>query len=90
VRGRRPILNELVRWGQVTHALWLLARGASPNAADARGWTALHQAVSRGNERMLRALLEAGGDPRGKDAEGVTPFEMAVAKGRKKLVASFR
>jgi len=88
--GDRPILNELVRWGQVEHALWLLARGASPNAPDARGWTALHQAVSRGNERMLRALLEAGGDPRRKDAEGITPFEMATATGKKKLIVLFR
>ena len=88
--GDRPILNELVRWGQFGQALWLLGHGASPNAADARGWTALHQAVSRGNEKMVRALLEAGGDPRRKDAEGFTPFEMATAKGRKKLIALFR
>jgi ankyrin repeat protein len=87
--GDRPLLNELVRWGQLEHALWLLARGASPNVPDARGWTALHQAVSRGNERMLRALLDAKGDPRRKDAEEITPFEMAVAKGRKKLIALF-
>ena len=88
--GDRPILNELVRWGQFAHALWLLERGASPNAADARGWTALHQAVSRGNEKMLRALLQAGGDPRRKDGEGITPFEMVTATGKKKLIALFR
>ncbi len=47
----RPLLNELVRWGQVGPALWLLERGANPNLPDARGWTAVHQAASRGNER---------------------------------------
>jgi ankyrin repeat protein len=88
--GDRPILNELVRWGQVDSALWLLAHGAGPNAPDARGWTALHQAVSRGNARMVGTFLEAGADPRRKDAEGITPFEMAVAKGNAKLVALFR
>lgn len=88
--GDKPILNELVRWGQVAQALWILEHGASPNAADARGWTALHQAVSRGNERLVSALLAAGGDPRRKDAEGITPFEMAVAKGKPKLIRLFR
>jgi len=86
----RPVLNELVRWGQVESALWLLAHGASPNAPDERGWTALHQAASRGSERLLRELLAAGGDPRRKDAEGITPFELVVAKGKPKLVALFR
>jgi ankyrin repeat protein len=88
--GDRPILNELVRWGQIEPALWLLARGASPDQPDARGWTALHQAVSRGNERLLRALLAAGANPRRADREGITPFEMAVAKGKPKLIAPFR
>ena len=86
----RPVLNELVRWGQFDSARWLLARGASPNVPDERGWTALHQAASRGNERMLRELLAAGGDPRKKDAEGVTPFEIVTAKGKTKLIALFR
>ena len=78
------------RWGQFDSARWLLARGASPNVPDERGWTALHQAASRGNERMLRELLAAGGDPRKKDAEGVTPFEIVTAKGKTKLIALFR
>jgi len=88
--GDRPILNELVRWGQVEHALWLLERGASPNAPDGRGWTAVHQAVSRGNERMLRAVLAAGGDPSRKDAVGLTPFDIAKAKRLRTLVGLFR
>lgn len=83
----RPALNELVRWGQVEPALWLLARGADPDLADARGWTALHQAVSRGNERLVRALLAAGGHRDARDEEGRTPLALARAKGRAKLVA---
>jgi ankyrin repeat protein len=59
--GKKPILNELVRWGQFTQARMLLARGASPNIPDERGWTAVDQAVSRGNARMLADLKEAGG-----------------------------
>lgn len=84
--GDRPILNQLVRWGQLKPAMWLLDRGASPNMPDARGWTALHQAASRGNERMLQALLKAGGDPSIKDAEGRRPIEIARATKKTKIV----
>ena len=83
--GDRPILNELVRWGQIKPVLWLLERGASPNVADPRGWTAVHQAASRGNERMLRALLDAGGDTEREDEAGRTPQDVARLKKMKKL-----
>lgn len=59
--GDRPLLNNLTRWGQVEAALWLLGRGAIPNIGDARGLTALHQAVSRGNRRLVDAMVAAGG-----------------------------
>jgi len=85
--GDRPILNELVRWGQLELALRLLARGASPNVADPRGWTALHQAVSRGNERMLAALLAAGGDPEREDGAGLSVRALAAMRGKPRLVA---
>lgn len=77
-----PLLNDLVRWGQFRHALWLLSRGADPNRADAKGWTAVHQAASRGNESMFRALLENGGDLGRRDAEGLTALDVAREKGR--------
>lgn len=86
VHDGRPLLNELVRWGQVAPALWLLDRGASPNVADARGWTAVHQAASRGNVRLLTALLEQGGDPSRRDATGHTPLDVAEMMERAKLV----
>jgi ankyrin repeat protein len=41
----RPVLNELIRWGQFANARLCLARGASPNRPDDRGWTAMHQVV---------------------------------------------
>ena len=58
----QPLLNNLIRWGQIQSAMWLLDHGANPNLPDARGWTAVHQAASRGNQRMLRAVLDHGGD----------------------------
>jgi len=83
----RPLLNDLIRWGQIPSTLWLLAHGASPNIADARGWTAVHQAASRGNQRMLRAVLDAGGDLSVRDKEGNTPRDIAS---REKLIAMMK
>jgi len=82
----KPLLNQLVRWGQVKPALWLLERGASPNLADERGWTAVHQAASRGNERMLRACLENGGDRAIADRNGLTPVKVALLARKPRMV----
>ncbi|MFN7937847.1 MAG: ankyrin repeat domain-containing protein [Bryobacteraceae bacterium] len=68
----RPIVSELIRWGQVQQAIWMLEKGADPNIPDHRGWTAVHQAASRGNERMWKAVLAAGGDIKRKDKLGLT------------------
>jgi hypothetical protein len=57
--GDRPILNELIRWGQFKPAIWLLEKGASSHVKDKRGWTALDQARSRGNKRMIQVVTEA-------------------------------
>jgi len=84
----RPVLNELVRWGQVTPVLWLLSKGANPNIPDERGWTAVHQAASRGNEKMLKAILDAGGDLSRKDKQGYTPLVIArTSTPRPKILA---
>jgi ankyrin repeat protein len=76
----RPVLNELVRWGQFKQARMLLSRGASPNLADDRGWTAIHQAASRGNVKILEDLIAAGGDVTKRDHAGRTPLDIARAK----------
>ena len=76
----KPLLNDLVRWGQVKQTMWLLAHRASPNIPDEDGWTAVHQAASRGNARMLRAVLDAGGDSTLRDHQGHTPVDIAQWK----------
>jgi ankyrin repeat protein len=83
----KPVLNELVRWGQLKQARMLLKKGASPNVPDAEGWTSIHQAVSRGNVKMLRDLMAAGGDAERRDRSGRTPRAMARASPRKDLLA---
>jgi len=82
----KPLLNDLVRWGQVGPALWLLERGASPNVADDDGWTALHQAASRGNARMMGALLRAGAERARRDREGHTALDVARLRLQARMV----
>jgi len=75
----KPLLNDVIRWGQIPQTTWLLEHGASPNVPDDRGWTAVHQAASRGNVRMLRAVLDAGGDAKRRDKEGRTPRDVTMS-----------
>jgi len=78
----KPLLNDLIRWGQIPPVMWLLERGASCNVADENGWTAVHQAASRGNARMMQAVLKAGGDVSLRDREGVTPADISKVRRR--------
>lgn len=73
----KPLLNDLIRWGQIPQTQWMLAHGASPNVRDADGWTAAHQAASRGNARLLKAVIEAGADLSQRDRSGRTPLDVA-------------
>jgi ankyrin repeat protein len=75
----KPLLNDVIRWGQIPQTTWLLEQGASPNVPDERGWTAVHQAASRGNVRMLRAVLDAGGDARRRDKEDWLPRDVTTS-----------
>ena len=83
----KPLLNDLIRWGQMSRALWLLARRASPNIPDSEGWTAVHQAAARGNARMMQALIGAGGDVTRRDHNGRTPCDVAKDAKRDKVLA---
>jgi hypothetical protein len=41
----------------------------------------VHQAVSRGNVRMLKAVLDAGGDRTRPDQDGQTPMDLGRRRG---------
>jgi len=84
--GDKPLLNQMIRWGQFASMHWLIAQGASPNTPDERGWTAMHQAASRGNERMLQGVLDAGGDRTAKTKDGHTPLDVARLQKAVKMV----
>jgi ankyrin repeat protein len=82
----RPLLNDMIRWGRFGPARWLIAHGADPNRSQGHdgsptaGWTALHQAASRGNVKMVEELLAAGADITRKDARGAVPADIARVK----------
>jgi hypothetical protein len=80
VHEGKPLVNQLVRWGQFKPATWLLEHGADANLPDERGWTATHQAASRGNARFWTTILAHGGDPDRPDPAGLTPAKLARAK----------
>lgn len=53
---------------------------------DLLGWTALHEAISRGREREAQLLLTAGLSPDVSFDEGVTPLMVAVETGSTEMV----
>jgi len=83
----KPLLNDLIRWGQIPQTLWMLAHGASPDISDANGWTAAHQAASRGNARLLQAVIAAGADLTRRDKSNSTPLDLARTLKRDELAA---
>jgi ankyrin repeat protein len=62
----------------------LLERGADPSAANAHGWTSLHQAAYSGLPALARMLLEAGApvDVSGR-GDGGTPLIVALFWGNR-------
>ena len=55
-----------------------LANGADPNSVDPEGATALHFAIARGNNQLVRALLEAGARVNVEDSWGLTGIQAAM------------
>eukprot|EP00756_Hemistasia_phaeocysticola_P034845 Hpha_TRINITY_DN16545_c6_g4::TRINITY_DN16545_c6_g4_i1::g.133139::m.133139 len=52
----------------------LLGQGATPNATDDGGRTALHFAAGKGMLEMVQAVVEAGATPGARDGAGRTPL----------------
>ena len=65
----------------------LLARGASPDAQQQKGWTVLMSAGMHGDEALADMLLARGARLDLKDDEGRTAADMAAEKGHTALAA---
>ena len=57
----------------------LLSNGADPNAAQAKGDSVLHGAVSASDLRLVRLVMRKGGALHARDSEGSTPLDRALA-----------
>lgn len=64
----------------------ILAFGGSVNQRCHRGWTALHEAVRRGNTQLCEILLQARAAIDATSAYGITPLIEAARHGRTKIV----
>ncbi|KAF4632089.1 hypothetical protein G7Y89_g6028 [Cudoniella acicularis] len=61
-------------------------KSPEPKSPSNLGRTALHRAVSAGNESVCRLLLERGADFRKQDNNGQTPLHLAVETGSEGLI----
>lgn len=80
----QPPLHLAVIDGYVSLQEWLLDHGASPNARNTRGETALHVAVSADHTKdrqTIRFLIRRGADPNAGREDGSTPLHIAAGFG---------
>lgn len=92
-----PWINDTYSWGLIpSHATplmvaseennydevkSLLERGADIHRTDVSGWTALHYAALKGNQRVAKLLLDAGCHINPRDNDGETPLATAMNGG---------
>jgi uncharacterized protein len=63
----------------------LIAQGADVNAAQAGGFTPLHQAAASGTRDLVLLLLESGADPSKRCDQGKTPVDYALERGHAEI-----
>uniref|UniRef100_A0A671YG43 Ankyrin repeat domain 52 n=1 Tax=Sparus aurata TaxID=8175 RepID=A0A671YG43_SPAAU len=64
----------------------LLEKGANADAADKKGFTALHRAAMLGSEDCVSALLEHGASALCRDSQGRTPLHLTASLGHTELL----
>uniref|UniRef100_A0A8D0CNF6 Ankyrin repeat domain 52 n=1 Tax=Sander lucioperca TaxID=283035 RepID=A0A8D0CNF6_SANLU len=64
----------------------LLEKGAKADAADKKGFTALHRAAMLGSEDCVSALLEHGASALCRDSQGRTPLHLVASRGHTELL----
>ena len=84
--SRNPMHNQplhacIALGGELETVRLLIAQGADMNAAQAGGYTPLHQAAAAGRRELVLLLLDAGADPGRLCDQGKTPGEYARERG---------
>ena len=83
----QPLHACIAQGGQIETARLLIEQGADVNAAQAGGYTPLHQAAAAGAREMALLLLDAGADPRKLCDQGKTPGGYASERGHAEVAA---
>ena len=86
--GATPLMNA-VQSNKPVHLGILVAAGASVNARDNRGFTALHRAAEMGHTELVEYLLRHGADRTAAVGEH-TPLSFATARGHAAIVELLR
>ncbi|MEA4924004.1 MAG: tetratricopeptide repeat protein [Syntrophomonadaceae bacterium] len=85
IPGDKDYLNEQLiiaaGYNEMDKVKDLLAQGASPSAAADTGWTALHEAIHRGNFEIAKVLITAGANVNAQVNLGTTPLMEAAESG---------
>jgi len=73
-------LHFAARYSELDLVERIIDAGGDVNAADARGWTPLHEAVMVGYlSDVVASLMVAGADPHRQNAQKVTCVELVMA-----------
>jgi ankyrin repeat protein len=80
-KARKTPLMETVKWGQAEGALLLLEFGASVDARDSNGDSALTLAAAEGKVPLMLLLLDKGADPDAPNRAGKNALALAATKG---------
>lgn len=73
-------LHIVIKRGDMVYLTFLLARGADPNARDAKGTTPLLAAIISGNDQFIQPLTAAHANPNLANSSGETPLILAVQR----------
>ena len=72
--------------GDLTVVKLFVESGVSVNAANSKGFTALHSAAAEGQLAVVRNLVENGADVKAKTYNGATALHVAASGGHLEMV----
>jgi len=67
--------------------VWLLEKGANPDAKDPDGTTPLHWATRKGHIEIVKLLVDSGADVKAEDVNGLRPLQYSLSYNQPELRA---